>query len=93
MSQVEIIQVTKEDLEKLIGEAIKREFSIFEPLFEVLVFRQKEVHSLAKVSPSTVANKISKGIVPYLSQDGSRKNYLTLKVINDLKPRLKRSRR
>ena len=92
MSQLEIIQVTKEDLEKFIREAIKKEFSQFEPLLETLVFRQKDVAPLAKVSPSTVANKIANGLVPYLSQEGSRKNYLTLKTINDLKPRVKRSR-
>jgi hypothetical protein len=34
MSQLEIVQVTKEDLEKFIHGAIKKEFSQFEPLLE-----------------------------------------------------------
>lgn len=93
MSHLEIIQVTKEDLERLIGEVIRKELSLFEPLLETLVFRQKDVAPLAKVSSSTVANKIARGIVPYLSQDGSRKNYVTLKTVTNLRPRTKRSRK
>jgi len=93
MAQLEIVQVTKEDLEKFIREAIKKELSQFEPLLETLVFRQKDVARLANVSSSTVANKIARGLVPYLAEDGSRRNYVTLKTVNDLKPRIKRSRR
>jgi len=92
MAQLEIVQITKEDLENFIREAIKKELSQFEPLLETLVFRQKDVARLANVSSSTVANKIASGLVPYLAEDGSRRNYVTLKTVNDLKPRIKRSR-
>ena len=80
--------IERQELEEIVREVVREEIAAaLEPLLSAIVLRQKDVHELAGSSPRTVSNKIAKGEVPVLSSDGSRKNYLTLTTVRNLKRR------
>lgn len=94
---VEVVNLTKEEIAEMFREIVKEEFeakleSKLEPLLSAVIVRQKDAAPLAQVSPGTISNKIARGEISVLSRDGSRRNYLTLQTVKDLKPRLRKRR-
>lgn len=80
--------IERQELEEIIRDVVREEIAAsLEPLLSAIVLRQKDVPELAGRSPRTISNKIAKGEVPVLSSDGSRKNYLTLQTVKNLKRR------
>lgn len=89
--------MTADEIAELIRNIVQEEISRnleshLDPILSTICVQQKDAAELAGVSPRTLATRIADGDLPVLAQDGSRKNYLTLKSLADLKQRTKSRR-
>ena len=90
--QVQVVNLTKEEIAQIIREIVKQEIGAkldakLSPLFEAIAVSQKDVAGLANVSPRTVSAKIANGQLPAFAAEGSRRNFVTLEAVQDLKKR------
>ena len=80
--------IDREQAESILRDVVREEVqAALAPLLSLIVLQQKDAAPIADVSARTLSNKISKGDVSVLSKDGSRKNFLTLQTLTDLKVR------
>ena len=62
-------------------------------VLSIIIAQQKDICAAADITPETLRRKILKGHLMPFSRDGSRLNFISLKQMIDLKPRVRRKRR
>lgn len=62
-------------------------------VLSIIIAQQKDVCEATGIAPETLRRKILQGELMPLSRDGSRLNFISLKQMIDLKPRVRRKRR
>lgn len=85
---VEFENLTAEEVRAIVKEEINATLGArLDLIMAAMLIQQKDAAELAEVSPRTISNKIKSGEIKALAQEGSRKNYITLKAIEGLRPR------
>lgn len=93
-------------IDKLIDEKIKERFlensEICQKINElhagldfvlsIIIAQQKDACAAAAIAPETLRRKILNGELTPFSRDGSRLNFISLRQMVDLKPRIRRKR-
>lgn len=86
--KVEVENLTAEEVRAIVKEEINATLGArLDLIMAAMLIQQKDASELAEVSPRTISNKIKTGEIKALAQEGSRKNYITLKSIEGLRPR------
>jgi hypothetical protein len=85
------VQKAVEPLEKQIA-TLTKSLGPLHILSDYFLLRQRDVPLVAGVSPRTLSNKIASDETHTLAQDGSRKRYITLGEVTNLKTQ-KRTKR
>ncbi len=80
--------VTKELMQK-----VNQLHSWVEFLVSIIIAQQKDACAAAGITPETLRRKILQGDLTPFSKDGSRLNFVSVKQMTELKPRIRAKRK
>ena len=91
--EIEKIVADNQGITQDIVQKVNQLHSWVEFLVTIIIAQQKDACEAAGITPETLRRKILEGHLTPLSRDGSRLNFVSVKQMSDLKPRIRSKRR
>lgn len=91
--EVEKAMMERQGLSEELHRKISEMHACIEFLASIIVAQQKDACEAMDITPETLRRKILEGHVTPFSKDGSRLNFVSIKQITDLRPKIRSKRK